>query len=159
MNRFWIPLAAVAGALVVVIAVVSAGGLVAGRAFANSFGPHDGPWSTQMPAELQGLGAIPAADRFDHFKGATVNLTDANGQPMSVTITPGTVTSVNGDSLSLAANDGSTHTYSLTRTTMTHDKAAPSANEKVAVVTLNGSSTATAVMTMPAGGFGPHAQH
>ncbi len=38
---------------------------------------------------------------------------------------------------------------------MTHDKA-PTANEKVAVVTLNGSSTATAVMTMPTGGFGPH---
>jgi hypothetical protein len=157
MNRFWIPLAALAGALVVVVAVVSAGGLIATRAFANGAGPHGAPWSTQMPAELRGLGAIPAADRFDHFKGATVNLTDANGQPMSVTVTPGTVSSVNGGSLSLAANDGSTHTYTLTDATMTRDKAAPTANEKVAVVTLNGSSTATAVMTVPAGGFGPHA--
>ncbi len=156
MNRFFIPLAAVAGALVVLVAAVSAGGLVASRAFASGFGPHGGPWSAELPAELQGLGAIPAADRFDHFKGATLNLTDANGQPMSVTVTPGTVTSVNGASLGLTANDGSTHTYTLSDATMTREKAAPTTNEKVAVVTLNGSSTATAVMTMPAAGFGPH---
>src|SRR5262249_47414409 len=141
----------------VVVAFVSVGGLVATRALAYGPGSHNGPWATQWPAELQGLGNIPAGERFDHFKGATVNLTDANGQPLAVTLAPGTVTAVNAGSLTLAANDGSTHTYTLTDATMTRDKAAPTATEQVAVVTLNGSSTATAVMAVPAGGFGPHA--
>ena len=35
-----------------------------------------------LPAQLAGLRDVPAAERFDHFKGVQVNLTDKDGQPL-----------------------------------------------------------------------------
>jgi hypothetical protein len=158
MKRFLIPVAGVAGALVLAVAIFAAGGLMATNALASGAffdrGGDHGDWSAQLPPELKGLGTIPAAQRFEHFKGVTVNLTDQNNQPLTVTVTPGTVTSAGGTSLTLAANDGSTKTYAVDANTI--EKKAPAANDKVVVVALNGSGTATAVMAVPPAGFGPH---
>lgn len=173
MNRFLIPVASIAGALVLAGAIFTVGNLIATDARASGAFPNGGgapwlgaqggpwgagdhgAWAQQLPPELKGLSDIPASDRFNHFRGVTINLTDQNDRPMSVTVTPGTVTSVSGNSLSLAANDGSTKTYALDANTIQPGKTVPAANDKVAVVTLNGSSTATAVMTAPPNGFGP----
>jgi hypothetical protein len=167
MKRFLVPMIGVAGALFLAVGIFAAGGLVATRALASSpfmAGAQMGPWSgsdhgawvSQLPPEIRGLADVPAGERFEHFKGVTVNLTDKNNQPLAVTVTPGTVTAVNGGSLSLAANDGSSRTYTLDANTIEKDKTAPVANEKVVVVTLNGSSTATAVLSAPPQGAGPH---
>jgi hypothetical protein len=163
MNRFLVPVAAVTGVLLIAAGIFLAGGLVATNALASGMGlagdaawgrGDHGAWAAQLPPEVKGLGDIPAADRFSHFRGVTVNLTDKNNQPLAVTVTPGTVSAVSGNSLTLAANDGSTKAYAIDNKTI--EKGTPANSDKVAVVTINGSTTATAVMTVPAQGFGPH---
>jgi hypothetical protein len=160
MRKYLVPVVIAGSALALAVVVFAAGGLVAASAFASgSFmngpggpwmaGRDHGAWAAQLPPELKGLGDIPAADRFGHFKGATVNLTDKNNQPLTVTVTPGTVSAASATSLTMNANDGSTKTYALDDKTIERGQSAPTANEKVVVVTLNGSSTATAVMAAP----------
>ena len=160
MRKYLVPVVIAGSALALAVVVFAAGGLVAASAFASApfmngpGGPwaagHDhGAWAAQLPPELKGLADIPAADRFGHFKGVTVNLTDKNNQPLTVTVTPGTVSAVSATSLTVHANDGSTKTYALDDKTIQRGQSAPAANEKVVVVTLNGSSTATAVMAAP----------
>jgi hypothetical protein len=168
MKRFMAPMLGVAGALFLAVGIFAAGGMLATRALASSpfvAGPQmmgawgrgdHGAWASQLPPEVRGLADIPAADRFDHFKGVTVNLTDKNNQSLAVTVTPGTVTAISSNSLSLAANDGSTRTYTLDANTIEKDKRAPLANQKAVVVTLNGSTTAAAVFSAPPQGAGPH---
>ena len=160
MKRFLIPVAGLGAALILAVGIFAAGSLaatsaLASGAFMNGGGPWTGhaDWAAQLPPELRGLGDIPAAERFDHFKSVTINRTDKNNQPLAVTVTPGKVTSINANSLSLAANDGSARTYTLDANTVEKGKSAPAANDKVVVVTLNGSTTATAVVDLP-----PHAQ-
>jgi hypothetical protein len=157
MKRFLIPVAGLGAALVLAVGIFAAGGLAATSALASGtfMGGH-GPWSAdhadwaaQLPPELRGLSDIPAADRFDHFKGVTINLTDKNNQPLAVTVTPGKVTSISSTSLSLAANDGSTRSFALDANTIEKGKSAPANSDKVVVVTLNGSTTATAVVDLP----------
>jgi len=79
-------------------------------------------WSGQnLPPELSGLKDIPA-DRFAHFKGMLANLTDKDGKPLSVTVTPGVASNVSSSSITLNGNDGVSHTYTLDAQTMTHGK-------------------------------------
>ena len=128
---------------------------------------HGGPGGDMtgfvLPPELQGLTGIPADQRFQHFLGAQVNLTDKNNQPITLTITPGKVTSASATSLALAANDGSSKTFALDDKTMLHTRAGTGSNtttpalasgDTVIVVTLNNSTTAMAVIGMGSGGFG-----
>ena len=162
MKRFLIPVAGLGAALILAVGIFAAGGLaatsaLASGAFMNGGGPWMGradwaghaDWAAQLPPELRGLGDIPAADRFAHFKSVTVNLTDKNNQPLVVSVTPGKVTSTSSSSLSLAGNDGATHTYALDANTIEKGKSAPANNDQVVVVTLNGSTTATAVVNVP----------
>jgi hypothetical protein len=119
-------------------------------------------WSGQnLPPELR-LKDIPAADRFAHFKGIEANLTDKDGKPLSVTVTPGVASNVSSSSITLNGNDGVSHTYTLDAQTMTHGKALAQ-GEDVVVVTLNNGSNATAVIgadpsAMPGNGA-PWARH
>lgn len=106
------------------------------------------------------------AERFAHFKGVQVNLTDQNGQPLTLTATPGTATSVSATSLTIAANDGSTRTFNIDDQTIMpgahtqNDGAATqpriAQGDNVVVVSINGSSTATALLSGGPDGFGPH---
>jgi hypothetical protein len=142
---------AVAGtSLALVIALFATGAFLVGNVFANATqavaaqamgAPHD--WN--VPPELANLKDIPQDQRFSHFRGVTANLTDKDGKPIAVTVTPGKATSVSSSSITLAGNDGASHTYSLDANTFTA-KSTPAAGQDVVVVTLNNSQSATAVI-------------
>jgi len=167
MQRLRFPLAVALTSLVLVSAIVAVGGLMVGSALAQSpfggpfGGGRPGPWSADggwqhanLPPELAGLADVPASERFSHLRSVQVHLTDKNNAPLDVQVTPGTAKAVNATSLDVATNDGADRTFTLDDHTIQHGKTiAP--NDKVVVVTLNGSATATAVMTVDPNGFGP----
>jgi hypothetical protein len=127
-------------------------------------GDHGGWQGGALPPELAGLAEVPATERFAHFQGAQIQLTDKDNRPLSVTITAGTATAVSSTSLTIAANDGTTRTFALDASTAIHARGGSATgapadihqNDKVVVVTLGSTSTATAVLAMDPNGFGPH---
>ena len=176
MQRLRFPFAVAATSLVLVLGLVVVGGLLAGSVFAGGAwlgGPGawaGGPWGGHgfgpgfaLPPELAGLRDVPADQRFGHFKGARVSLTDKDGRPLTIEVTPGTATAVAPNSLTIAANDGSSRSFTLDDKTVVRGKPARGGDEatrptlatgdKVVVVTLNGSATPTAVL-VGADGFG-----
>ena len=146
-----------------------AGGAFGPWAHAGAGGPWGGgpgPWGGfALPAQLSGLRDVPAAERFDHFKGVQVNLADKDGQPLVVTLTPGTATATSATSLIVAANDGASRTFALDAQTAfrgPHAQGGAQAGppsiaqgDKLVVVTVNGGGTAAAVWTGNPGGWGP----
>jgi hypothetical protein len=185
MNRFRFPITVAVTSLALVAIIVGAGGLLIGNALANSpfmsaaaftRGAWSGPWAGppwaaghvewQLPPQLAGLADVPAGERFSHFRGVQVQLTDKDNKPLNVEVVPGTATAVTQSSLSMTANDGGSRTFTLDDKTAIHGAgfgqatqgATPTIkqNDHVIVVTLNNSSTATAVMLVSANGFGPH---
>jgi hypothetical protein len=152
-------------ALGAVLIAIFIGGLVArplvGAAFANTIGVGGPPWHAgdswqgkTLPPELASLADVPANERFTHFRGVQLQLTDKDNHPLRVDVTPGTVTTVSSSSLTIAGNDGVNHTYALDDKTIQRGQAARQ-NDHVVVATLNGSTTATAVVSVDGGGFGP----
>ena len=140
-----------------VIALVALGGYVAGSALAfggpRGFGPNmagDNPWhqsgNFQLPPELASLKDVPADQRFSHFKGVTANLTDKDGKPIQITVTPGVATALSATSVTINGNDGAQHTYALDGNTFT--RGTPTNGQDVVVVTLNNASTARALVAM-----------
>lgn len=164
MTRFRFPIAVLLTSLVLVLALGVAAVLTVRPvlAFAPWFGAaavggHAG-WSQNLPPELQALGEIPAAERFSHFQGVQVRLADKDGQPITINVTPGTVTAISATSLTINANDGTTKTYTLSDKTLIRSvgqTGQPAVADKVVVVALNTSATATAVFAPGAEGFGP----
>jgi hypothetical protein len=179
MARFRFPIAVAITSLVLVAALVVAGGLLVGNTLASGrwFGGPGGPWfgghgfgpGHALPAELSGLHDLAPGERFTHFLGAQVNLTDRENKPLAIIATPGTATSVSATSLTIAANDGSTRTFTLDERTIIHGKPVwdgatatrptLAQDDKVVVMTLNDSTTATAVLKVSPDGFGPRAPH
>jgi hypothetical protein len=158
MQSFRFPLAVLGTSLVLVGALALAGTLLARGAFAAGFagpgafagwqawhGAGGGAWAADLPPELSGLRDIPAADRFAHFRGVQVSLTDKDGKPLTVSVTPGTVTSISSTAVTLNGNDGASHTFGIDSQTKEHGSVA--LGQKVVVATLNGSQTALAVMS------------
>jgi hypothetical protein len=177
MNRYRFPLAVAATSLALVGILAVAGFLTVRSALA--MGPWAGgspwmsgpPWGAgqhfmALPPELQALHDLPAAERFSHFKGVQVKLTDKDNKPLTLSATPGTVTSVNAATLALAGNDGTTKNYTLDGNTMIRGKAirggaqatqpALAKDDNVVVISLNDSNTANAVIVGGPEGFGPH---
>jgi hypothetical protein len=166
MNTFRSPWSIAVTVFALVLIAIGVGGFVAGQALASNtgFGPPwaaGAPWHNggpgfagSLPPELSGLADVPADQRFAHFRGVQVSLTDKDGKPVSVNVTPGTVSSISASSITINGNDAASHTYTLDATTMQHGDTAKQ-NDKVVVATLNGSSSATAVITMNGNGFGP----
>jgi hypothetical protein len=147
-------LAVLGTSLVLVGAIGVAGMITVGNAFASA-APfmQQQQWSAQsVPPELSGLKDIPPADRFAHFKGIQANLTDQDGKPLNVTVTPGVATNVTATSLTLNGNDGASHTYTLDAQTMTHGQAITQGQD-VVVVTLNNAPNAMAVMGVDPSAF------
>jgi hypothetical protein len=158
-------------ALGVVLIAIGIGALVArpmvGAVYANPAGIGGLPWSgggwhggdawsgKALPPELAGLVDVPANERFAHFRGVQVQLTDKDNRPVRLDVTPGTVTAVSATSLTIAGNDGVSHTYALDDKTMPRGQTARQ-NDHVVVATLNGSTTATGVMSLDGNQFGPH---
>jgi hypothetical protein len=134
-----------------VLGLVLAGGLLAGSALASGLPWAGGPpWAGAhspgfvMPPELAGLNQVPADQRFAHFKGARVSLTDKEGKPVSLEVTPGTASAASTTSLTVAANDGSTKSFALDDKTRVPG-GTPTQGAKVVVVTLNGGTAAVFV--------------
>jgi len=180
MQRFRFPLAVAATSLALVLGLAVVGGLLAtsalaggawlagpagawaGGAWAGGHGPGPG---FALPPELAGLRDVPADQRFGHFRGVQVNLTDKDGRPLTIEATPGTVTATSATSLTIAANDGSSKSYRLDDRTLVRGKTARGGaeatrpalaqNDKVVIVTLNGEAAARAVFVAGAEGFGP----
>ena len=160
---------AVVGTSLVLIGVI---GLIAGYTVGNAFASatsnavrhsfDSGNLSGNLPPELSGLKDIPVGERFEHFKGVQANLTDKDGKPLLVTVTPGVASNVSSTSVTLNGNDGATHTYTIDPRTMTPGQ--PASGQDVVVVTLNNASDATAVFAVTPGGGAwhggpPWAQH
>jgi hypothetical protein len=183
MQRFRFPLAVALTSVGLVLGLVLIAGLMVGSALASSplaavtghagppwtwSGEHDGFQRANLPPELSGLADIPSAERFAHFRGVQLQLSDKNNQPVTLNVIPGTATAVNATSLTMAANDGSTQTFAIDASTMTHagqpgsktgGLASLSPSQDVVVVTMNGSRTAFAVVAIDPSNMGPHGVH
>jgi hypothetical protein len=181
MRRFRFPLAVLGTSLLLVLGLGAVGAYAVSTVLAAGFGPFGGPFSGPfgghaIPPELQGLEQLTPAERFKHFAGAQIALKDKDNQPFTVNVTPGTVSAVNATSLTLAANDGSTKTYTLDDKTVIRgkpDSASPTGSpsptgsgnrpaattlkqgDLVAVITKNNEMTAKFIMSGGAEGFGP----
>lgn len=161
MQRFRFPVAVALTALglvaVVVAAVlvfvppVRAGALLGGPPWGGGW--HGGPWGGQwhghadltLPPELASLRDLSPEERFAHFRSAQIHLTDRDGRPLTINVTPGTVSSANSTSLLVAGNDGASKAYTLGQTTILRGQ--PTAGDRVVVVTLGDSLDALAVVS------------
>jgi len=164
MKLFSTPRSAALSTLAIALIAIGLVGLFSGQTAASAApfgGPMGGPWHggsndwtrNNLPPELSSLADVPAGDRFAHFRGVSVSLTDKNNQPLSVNVTPGTVSSVSASSVSLTGNDGATHTYAIDAKTLQDDNRPVKQNDQVVVATVNNSSTATAVFAMNGDGW------
>jgi hypothetical protein len=180
MQRFRFPIAVALTSLVLVVAILGVGGLLVRNAIASSpFGEafwaargswgegmggppwargHGGWHSGAIPPELAGLAEVPPAERFSHFRGVKVQLTDKDNNPVTLDVIPGTATATSATSLTIAANDGSSKSFTLDDNTVLRGKQAPAQNDKVVVVTLNGGGNAHAVVVL-GDGSGPWGGH
>ena len=171
MRRFRFRIAVAVTSLALVLLLAGTGAVLVRNTVANGpwswghrYGPGFGGPGFELPEELQSLRDLAPEERFAHFRGAQINLTDAEDQPVRINLTPGMVTAASATSLSIAANDGSAKTFTLDDQTMIRSKGVRGGDEatepalaqddKVVVVTLNDSTTATAVMNVGTGGFG-----
>jgi len=175
MRRFRFPLAVLGTSLLLVLGIGVAGYFTVTTALAQGWGPFGhfgGPFDGHaIPPELQGLEQLPPTERFKHFSGAQISLKDKDNNPMTVNVTPGTVSAVSATSLTLAANDGSTKTFTLDDKTVIRGKPDTSTpgnrpaattlknGDLVAVVTKNTETTAKFVMSGGTEGFGPRGGH
>src|SRR5690242_13801607 len=100
MPRFRFPIAVGLTSLALVLILIGVGGLLVGNALASSpvgaaLGHGGPPWTwagkhgawqgRDLPPELKSLADVPADQRFAHFRGVQVQLTDKSGQPLTVT--------------------------------------------------------------------------
>ncbi|MEE9202788.1 MAG: PDZ domain-containing protein, partial [Dehalococcoidia bacterium] len=85
--------------------------------------PHPKPklglfWPLRLLGpELEG---IPAGERYSHFMGLELRVTDNDGVPHTLELIPDTVGSVSGDSLTLLTNEGGEVTYTMTEDVKGH---------------------------------------
>ena len=168
MRRFRFTLAVLGTSLALVIGIGAVGVFAVSNAFAAGFGPFGGGFGPQaIPPEFQGLEQLSPAERFKHFSGAQLNLLDKDNKPVAINVTPGTVNAVSATSLTLAANDGSSKTFTLDDKSVIRGKPdtttpgnRPAAvtlkqGDMVVVITKNGENLARFVMSSGTEGFGP----
>jgi hypothetical protein len=177
MRGLKFALAVLGTSLVLVLGIGAVGVYAVSQAFAQGSVPFSGPFGGgpfadhALPPELQGLEQLSPADRFKHFSGAQINIKDKDNQPLSINVTPGTVSAVSSTSLTLAANDGSSKTFTLDDktvirgkpdTTTPGNRPAPTTlkqGDMVVVVAKNNETTARFVMSSGTEGFGPRGGH
>jgi hypothetical protein len=174
MRRFLMTFSASALAFVVVLGLTALAigifgpRLAAAQGFGPGFGgPLGGPWSANLPAEIQSLHNLAPEQRFGHFMGGSMGFTDVNDQAHSVALVPGTVASFADGKLTIEPNDKSgTRSYTIGSETRVHvigqrwaagqaGEATPKQGDNVMVVDFDGSETARAVMIGGPNGFGP----
>src|SRR5687767_13181009 len=64
------------------------------------------PLAADLPAEIRDLHNLPPEQRFDHFMGAQFSFSDTNDKQHRVSITPGAVSAIKSDELSLNLYEG-----------------------------------------------------
>jgi|SRR4051794_16811965 hypothetical protein len=173
MRGLRFALAVLGTSLMLVLGIGAVGYYAVSSAFAaGPFGGPGGPFGEHaLPPEFQGLEQLPPAERFKHFGGAQIALKDKDNNPVTVNVTPGTVSAVSATSLTLTANDGSTKTLALDDKTIIRGKPdmstpgnRPSATtlkqgDMVVAITKNNETTAKFVMNAGTEGFGPGGGH
>lgn len=84
--------------------------------------PRPKPRPGFLPLRLLGpeLEGIPTGERYSHFMGLELRVTDNDGVPHTLAIIPGTVASVSEDSLTLLTNEGDEVTYTITEDVKGH---------------------------------------
>jgi len=100
------------------------------------------------------LEGIEQGQLFDHYLGAQIQLTDKNGQPVTVQAIPGKVASVSGTTIGLNKNDGSTVTLTvpndavIRKGNQTVELSALKVGDKVVAITItsNGQTQVKAVL-------------
>lgn len=188
MQRLSFPIAVALTSLALVATIGIVGALTVRSALANGlwgvgppwagggFGHMGGPpWAGRagdgyvggapfdLPPELRGLADLPASERFGHFAGIQIALTDKDNRPFTIAVTPGTATAVGADRLTIAANDGTSRTFALNDRTVvrgrpaagtpTPGSSAIATGESVVVVTLGSDPAARLVFHGPRDGF------
>ncbi len=131
------------------VALLATGAVLVGNALASDIrapGRAEATNGHNAPPELARLKDIPAAERFAHFKGIQINLTDRDGNPLDISIAPGVATSVTATSLTVAGNDGTSHIYMMNDQTFNRETVIAT-GDKVVVVTVDDSATARAVFS------------
>jgi hypothetical protein len=115
-----------------------------GRGLGHKFGFRFGP--------LQDLQGVPPEQRFSHFLGGQFSYTDATGQKHTIYTTPGTVTAVSSNSLTITVNGtNESRTFNITANTVIGARPpkgsiqAINQGDQVVVVTKDDSSDALAV--------------
>ncbi len=115
-----------------------------GRGWGHKFGFGFGP--------LQDLANVPADQRFSHFLGGQFSYTDANGQKHTLYTTPGTVTAVSSNNITITVNGtNESKTYNITSNTVIGAKPprgsiqALNTGDQVVVVSKDDSSDALVV--------------
>ncbi len=109
--------------------------------------------STGMHGMIPGLEGIPEDQIFDHFMGGQFTMTDQNGAPFTLMMTPGTVTSVVSPTITITPNgQTTTQTFNVTPSTVVHGMPAPGSvqaivpGDKVVIITRDNSPDAIMVM-------------
>ena len=136
-----------------VVALFATGAFVVGNALAQAapvaaaeMRNHPAMDSRNLPPELAGLKDVPDSQKFAHFQGIQVALTDKDGNPLHISVTPGVASTVGANSITLAGNDGASRTYTLTDQTWQRGGTPIANGDKVVVVTLNDTTSARAVV-------------
>jgi hypothetical protein len=116
-------------------------------------GPGVGPRFT-----FPGLEGIPRDQLFDHFMSGQFTMTDRNGTPFTVHITPGKVDSISDSSISITPNGQQTsQSFGITTDTLVRGIPRPGSvqaiepGDKVVVVTRNDSTDAIMISECGAG--------
>jgi hypothetical protein len=175
MSALRFALAVLGTSLVLVLGIGAVGYYTVSSALASGSGPFGGPGpfggEHALPPEFQGLEQLPPAERFKHFGGAQIVLKDKDNNPVTVNVTPGTVSAVSATNLTLAANDGSTRTLTLDDKTIIRGKPdmstpgnRPAATtlkqgDMVVAITKNNETAAKFVISAGTEGFGPRGGH
>jgi hypothetical protein len=154
MKLFSTPRSAALSTLAIVLIAIGLGGLFLGQTVAAA-APFGGGWHgganwgrDNLPPELASLADVPEGERFAHFRGVQLSLTDKDGRPLQVNVTPGTVSTVSAASVTVNGNDGASHTYALDSKTLQDDNRPIRQNDQVVVATVNNSTTATAMFPL-----------
>ena len=112
--------------------------------------------AVELPPALAFLREIPPSERFDHFRGATLTVTDRDGTPVVIQFTPGTVTAVSPASVTIVPNgETATRTFELTSDTLVRALPARGSlqavvrGDQVVVVTVDESAEAAVVLKHP----------
>lgn len=116
-------------------------------------GAGSGMHHRDMPPELAFLAQIPPEERFSHFRGGSMTLTDQNGNEVVVNVVPGTVSSVFSDRIVITPNgETTTREFAITSDTVIHampDRGtlqAVTSGDQVVVMTVGEDDDAAAIM-------------